>query len=468
VNVLGIIAYSGPAAACLVRDGKVLCGAREDRFTRSLRDRDFPRNAIAYCLRAGKIGPQGVDIAAIAGNPDEWAQFTRSLEPSQVGGVPWRKRLGSWLVRKPDVSRALTSELDPAVELRFVDELDAQAHAAFRTSAFGEAAILIAGFRSIATGRGGPGGIELDTRTEEPSSFATDLESATLRVQFVARKLRESTGLEALAMAGPLAARPELVGELHRAAIFRELWIHPAAGGGAGAVGAALRVAAAEGELVPASHPIRTLGPGYNSHQIRTFLRSREIFPEELTDAELTKNVAALLAQGQRVGWYQGRLEFSEHPIASRSILRSPTHGDRDPLDAVCVPAERAATLFELTAGAPPLGCELLLRDAWDSLFGDPNRPKRARAVFLAERELHRELHHLLETFREATGHPALLASPLRRAGEPIACTPADAFEVLESKTIDALALGSFVVHAKDVTQRQAPLTEGAPSREIG
>ena len=69
MDVLGISAFRGPSAACLVRDGRVIAAAREDRFTRRRGDRSFPQNSVAYCLRAGKIGPSSLRAVAFAGRP---------------------------------------------------------------------------------------------------------------------------------------------------------------------------------------------------------------------------------------------------------------------------------------------------------------------------------------------------------------------------------------------------------------
>ncbi len=97
MDVLGIAAVDQPSAACLVREGRLIAGAQEARFTRVRGDASFPRHAIAYCLRAGKIGPSQVDAVVVAGSADTAVPETESTSPP--GGSSARTRVRRWFGR---------------------------------------------------------------------------------------------------------------------------------------------------------------------------------------------------------------------------------------------------------------------------------------------------------------------------------------------------------------------------------
>ena len=410
--------FRGPSAACLVRDGRILAAAREESFTGNLSDSGFPGQAIEYCLRAGKVGPAGVTVAAASGRPGD-------------SGV--RERISRWLRRKDPVRDLVARELDPRVPVHPVDAREAEAWAAFRPSPFEECAVLIAGGDlGFVVGRGDASGMRL----LEKGDTAEDLFE-------LARRAKEITGLDRLAVGGPAAGDRHAVGELHRGRIFERVWVQPASPGGAGAVGAAFSFLSALPSPPPRTSSSSTppvFGPGYNAHQIRTFLRSRSVVPEEIARDEVATRVAGLLAEGRTVGWFVGRLDFGEETSATRSILEradSPLAAGR----TLAVREERADEVLDLSAGPSPPLADALLTVPWRERTGRKTVP-----VAVVRRDDHRAFSDLLAAFEERTGEAALAARPLRREGRPVDATPQDAYDTFSLGDLHAILMGQYLV----------------------
>ncbi len=551
MDVLGISAFSGPASAALVRDGRVLAAAREEHFTRRAGDRGFPRNAVAYCLRAGKIGPSSLHAVAWSGRPR--LAFENHLASALAHGPADYSFFRRTLIEGSDPvieSREwIARELDAALPLHEVESAFAQAAGAFFASPFASAAVLTLvrgedgaatmlasgnGTELAATGELPPasslvavldafreiaGAAELDAallhENGEPGanareaacareigesllaaksdgSFAprpglflpapgaampapalrawarsTQLEGAALARAVVAavgdlagvlaRQASVRAGESALVFAGPLAAHPALRARVRAANPGAAIWTHPAAWGGIESAGAAWLASARDGaaparvkeESAPRSS--WAIGPGYNSHPIRTFLRSRELAPAELEDDALAARVAALLAEGGRVGWFQGRLDLGEAPFGSRAVLA------RTPAPAI----DRLVKLAEDERAAAP-------EFAHAPEPADPG-------VLRVSRTEHRALHGVLAAYASLPGNPpaSLAARPLALDGGPVACTPGDAFDCFLALDLDAIALGPYLVTRAMHERRErasaappsfAPEPHGAPA----
>jgi predicted NodU family carbamoyl transferase len=479
VDIVGITAFGGPSAACLLRDGRVIAAASEDRFTRVSRDPAFPRNAVSFCLRAGKIGPAGVSFAAAAGDPRRWPrnEKTRYRDSSPGAAPSFRDRIRGWFERRePD---PISCELDPSVRTHAVETTLAHAAAAFYPSPFSDAAILVLlpGRAALATGRGSdleirPGALDAGSLGSEGDSehgFPAE------PVVELAQHVRETTGLTSLALGGPLAGNPRLVGELIRARIFERVWSHPACSAGAEALGAALHFWHAEAEppsaRIPSPRFPRALGPGYNSHQIRTFLRSQDIVPEEIPREALASHTASLLADGLSVGWFGGRLDFGEETITTRSIVSASPLSDfpPDPSEVLVTSTDRCREVLQLSEEElPPCG-RGVLHDEWARALAGKEMPNPPRVVFLVDRDEDRLFHDLLSAFESVTGCSALVARSLRQPGDPVVCTPNDAFEVFRVLDPDVMVMGLYLFRSETSqrARRGVRLTGGGRSREI-
>jgi len=333
-----------------------------------------------------------------------------------------------------------------------------------------------------------------ETRLEErhcdlAASIQAVTEEAMLRM---CRHLHRQTGQENLVLAGGVALNCVANGRVLREGPFRRIWIQPAAGDAGGALGAAWFVwhqlldrprTAAPGDRQHGS----LLGPSFSSDEIAAFLASQGAKAERFTDeAALFENVAALLAAGKIIGWFQGKMEFGPRALGARSILgdpRSPAMQATMNLKvkfresfrpfAPCVLAEHAAEWFELEPGqespymlvvAPVRECHRTEMDeaTRQRMQTDPDLCHRVNIVRstvpavthvdysariqTVDAERNPRLHRLLEAFYDATGCPLLVNTSFNVRGEPIVCAPQDAYRCFLATDIDALVLEDFVL----------------------
>jgi predicted NodU family carbamoyl transferase len=444
MDILGVSAVHEPSAACLVRDGRIVAAVQEARFTRRRADTSFPRNAIAFCLRAGKIGPAQLGGVAVTGSADTPVPRDED-NPPPPGSSSWGRRMKRLLGRPDTLRDLLGDELDRDVRVEGVEPELAHAAAAYLPSAFEQAAVLVVGGRGqpsyVARGTGGSVEVAETLLPDEgdPKEVAVRLAHGAQRV----------APADALAIGGPGAGFRATNGRILAVGLFRHVWVQPAAAVGASALGAALILAHREGGQVRRpDRPDLGFGPGYNAAQIRTFLRSQRAAAEELERGETPERVARLLAEGCEVGWFDGRLDFGDETAGSRSVLRAPGAGGAPPPregEVLVLPSGRADEFVAFEGECPPL-VALPLRDEWKEQLGDPSDPDDPRAVVTVDRRDHRGLAALLAAVERTTGSPVLAARPLRPPGEPVACTPRDAWNTFSAVGVDAMALGDFLL----------------------
>jgi carbamoyltransferase len=306
----------------------------------------------------------------------------------------------------------------------------------------------------------------------------------------LARHARELTGKRYLCLAGGVALNCVANGILLRAGIFDDLWIQPAAGDAGGALGAPLAVwHNAMGKprvTVTGSSGKRRdlmqgalLGPEFSADQIREYLDERGFPHEELADADWAPRVARLIAAGAVVGLCHGRMEFGPRALGNRSIVgdaRSPRMQSIMNLKikyresfrpfAPSVLEERAGDYFELDRPSPYM---LLVADVVASRRvprrGDEqdlplvewvNRPRSdlpaithvdysARIQTVSSEENPR-YHALLAEFERETGYGVIVNTSFNVRGEPIVCTPEDAYRCFMRTEMDHLVLGPFLL----------------------
>jgi carbamoyltransferase len=300
----------------------------------------------------------------------------------------------------------------------------------------------------------------------------------------MARHAREATGCEDLVLAGGVALNCVANGKILREGIFRRIWIQPAAGDAGGALGAALFVhhELLGGPRTPDGvrdvQKASLLGPSYSDDEIERFIAEKGIDADRMSDAEaLTDRVAGSLADEKVVGWFQGRMEFGPRALGSRSILGDPrSRAMQTTMNlkikfresfrpfAPSVIVERCPDWFELDAPSPYM---LLVAGvhpsrriaAEESGLSGLERLKVARSTIPAvthvdgsariqtvAREDNPLYHRLIERFGEKTGCPLLVNTSFNVRGEPIVCTPEDAWRCFTRTNMDLLVLGSFVI----------------------
>ncbi|RKT19815.1 carbamoyltransferase [Streptomyces sp. 1114.5] len=356
--------------------------------------------------------------------------------------------------------------------------------------------------------------------TEREFDLAASVQQVTedvvLKLAGTARRL---TGESRLCLAGGVALNCVANGRLADRRVFEEIWVQPAAGDAGGALGAALAVGVARGAPRPhlgtgtgrssgsgtgSSTVTGTgtdamagalLGPSYSDRQIADYLDGEGIPHHRLTDEQLVEQVAAQLAAGQVVGWFQGRMEFGPRALGNRSILgdpRNPAMQSEMNLKikfresfrpfAPAVLAADAKDHFQLNQDSPYMllvaslapAQQLDPADADAGLTGlDLLRVRRSTLPAVTHVDLSARVqtvdehtnpafHALLSAFKGLTGCPVLVNTSFNVRGEPIVNTPAEAYACFMRTGIDVLALGRFLL----LKGEQPPWREDGEWRE--
>jgi carbamoyltransferase len=295
----------------------------------------------------------------------------------------------------------------------------------------------------------------------------------------LARHARELTGCGNLCLAGGVALNCVANGHILREKIFERLWIQPAAGDAGGALGAALAAWYSKAERAASANDSMhgaLLGPEYSEKEIEVVLKGHQAVFRHCSDDELLETTVSLLANEKVVGWFQGRMEFGPRALGNRSILgdaRSPRMQSVMNLKvkfresfrpfAPIVRRERVADYFELDEASPymllvaPVQASLRLplpagASGFDLLkAGRSNIPAVTHVDYSARvqtvtREVNPRLYDLLLRFEQTTGCGVLVNTSFNVRGEPIVCTPDDAYRCFMNTEMDYLIIGNFVI----------------------
>lgn len=294
----------------------------------------------------------------------------------------------------------------------------------------------------------------LDSRHADIAASAQVLlEEALIRL---ARQLHLLTSESALCMAGGVALNCVANAKIREDTPFQDIFVQPAAGDAGGAIGAAYLAAIECGDDV---YPMVTalLGPEYSLAYIQTYLSQIGATYLRLSAEDLAQRVAALLADGAIVGWFQGRMEFGPRALGARSILADPRDArTRDvinlrvkgresfrPFAPVCL-QERADELFEVSHPEPFMTFVVRVRHP-DSLAAVTHEDGTARLQTVVSSRPTR-LVELLRAFDGLTGTPCLLNTSFNLAGDPIVRSPGEAFSCFREGRLDALVLEDCLV----------------------
>jgi len=325
--------------------------------------------------------------------------------------------------------------------------------------------------------------------TQREMDIAASIQVVTEQVMInMARYARALTGEKNLCLAGGVALNCVGNGKLLKNGIFENIWIQPAAGDAGGALGAALflhhqllhgqRAVDNQHDLQAASK----LGPRFGEAEIERFIREKAIKATRYHNWEaLTHKVSDLLAQEKVIGWFQGRMEFGPRALGARSIIgdaRSPEMQSRMNLKikfresfrpfAPSVLREKCSEYFELDCDSPYM---LLVADVQqgrrkplvkNGAFGIeklkqlrsdvpaiPHVDYSARIQTVSEDE-DPIYYRLLKTFYEKTGCAVIVNTSFNVRGEPIVCTPEDAYRCFTRTNMDCLVLETFVIEKQD------------------
>lgn len=330
-------------------------------------------------------------------------------------------------------------------------------------------------------------------RREPESSISQEYANMALAIQLateeillrLARTAQKLTGSRNLVMAGGVALNCVANGRLHREGIFAAIWIQPASGDAGGAVGAALAGwhigRGKEREPDPGRDAMQGgyLGPEYTPREIlRTARRHQAAYRQFQDFSELCEQVAGLLAEGKVVGWFQGRMEFGPRALGNRSILGDPRNPEMQkrlnlkikyregfrPF-APSVRMEDCVEYFELADPSPymllcaavqqshrkPLPADYAEMGMFERLYHlRSDIPAVTHLDYSARiQTVHRETNErywqLLTAFKELTGYGLLVNTSFNVRGEPIVCSPDDAYRCFMNTEMDYLVMGDYL-----------------------
>jgi carbamoyltransferase len=579
VFILGINAYHGGAAACLVRDGELVAAAEEERFRRIKYWAGFPTEAIRYCLAAGGISAYDLDYVGISRNPNANLQkkilFALSRRPS-FNLV--RDRLANAAkVRDPRKALVESLGLDPAslkAEFHNVEHHRAHLASAFFVSPYADGAVLsvdgMGDFVSTMWGVGHDTRIDVlgsinfphslgifytavsqwlgfpkygdegkvmglapygqpryvdrmrkIVRVQRDGTFELDLDAfvhhaggatmtwddgepvlgnlysqkfvdqfgppraprylganepvekigelyldvaASLQVMLeeaefkLLSMIERTTGQHTLCMAGGVALNSVFNGKIRPRTPFQDLYIQPAAGDAGTAVGAAYYI---YHHLL--GQPRRYImdqpgtGPEYGEDEIAAALDAAGLSYERLSDDAACQRAARLVADGNVVGWFQGRMEWGPRALGHRSILADPRRTDMKDILNARIKHREAFRPF-----APSILLEAT-GDYFDQDYPDPFmlkvynvRPEK-RATIPAvthvdgsgrlqtvDRTTAPRYWQVIKELEELTGVPVVLNTSFNE-NEPIVCRPQEAIDCFLRTRMDALVLGNCV-----------------------
>jgi carbamoyltransferase len=552
-------------SAALVRDGRLIAAAEEERFSRCKHESGLPYQAIDYCLREAGVKFRDVDMIAFpdtpfrtgpnSGHAEGDLDFFRRMR--SAGLISRRslvhKRVLDFCLRKgmpvPDIGmhhqvasglaaiREHYGELPP---IWFVDHHRAHAAAAFFTSGLTSAAVVTIdgrggnyatavwhargtrlerlraepwtnslgafydacthhlGFGALQSGKtmglasyGDPDRFAnvmarllspidngLYEQAVEPldrvmgfprrngddalsppyPDFAAAAQDALQRaIDHTVKLALEETGESALCLGGGVAYNCTSNGALLAAGTASSVWVFPASGDAGLSVGAALACAAEKDHLTGGRLDTAYLGPEFTRDEMLAAIREEQNV-EWHTLEDPPASVARLIADGNVVGWFQGRMELGPRALGNRSILADPrSTAVRDKVNdikrrerwrplAPAVLAERAAEYFELDTSSDFMLFAAQVRPEKRPLVAGVVHVDGSARPQTVHRSQNPPLHELISAFEKLTGIPIVMNTSFNDAGEPIVCTPRDAIRSFLITGLDALVLGDILV----------------------
>ncbi len=329
--------------------------------------------------------------------------------------------------------------------------------------------------------------------TRREMDLAASIQKVTEEVILaLARHARQITGCADLCMAGGVALNCVANGRLQREGIFDRIWIQPAAGDAGGALGAALlashrRLGVPRVESEPDGQQGSYLGPSFSAGEIKTFLDWHGYPYDEVADGEQrAARIAAALAEGRVVGFFSHRMEYGPRALGARSILGDPRRAETQvqmnlkikyresfrPF-APSVLEDCAGDYFELEGESPYMLLVVPVREEIRKAVEPPDLEAAAGDLLAMVRQdrstipaithvdysarvqtvgagAHPEYHSVLEQFKRRTGCGVVVNTSFNVRGEPIVCTPQDAYRCFMRTEMDLLALGDFLLDKRE------------------
>jgi carbamoyltransferase len=337
---------------------------------------------------------------------------------------------------------------------------------------------------------GGPPRVPESKLTQREMDLARSVQDVTEEVMLrMARTAHRKTGLRNLCLAGGVALNCVGNGRLLREGPFENLWVQPAAGDAGGALGVAQliwhRTCERSRNTSPGTDSMKGayLGPAFSSEAIQQYLDSRGAVYERLDRSQLLDRTAAVLADEKIVGWFNGRMEFGPRALGSRSILGDPRSSRMQaqmnlkikfregfrPF-APSVLCDRVSDYFEINCESPYMllvapvkkGRQIPMTKEQRVLWGiDKLNVARSdipavthidysARIQTVDRRTNPDYYDLIKQFESLTGCGLLVNTSFNVRGEPIVCSPEDAYRCFMRTHIDYLVLGRFLLDKRE------------------
>lgn len=563
--ILGISCYYHDSSAALIKDGKVVAAAEEERFTRKKHDNSFPINAINFCLENQNISWGEISGVAIYEKPllklerviHQFVRYYPRSYPVFIGTfASWfneklriRKKLKKLGYKGPvyfvdhhlshsassyfsspfENAAALTIDgvgewqtttlgLAKGTEIKLLKEIifphslglfysAITAYLGFKVNndeykvmglaAYGEMdkekneyyrklkeiidikddgsfKMDMAYFRYCYSGKmpskrmckllGGPVLHKVDNLEKRHKDIAAALQLITEEIIFkILNYLHEITNCENLILSGGVALNGVCNGKISTNTPFQNIWIQPNASDGGAGLGAAYFVYYSI--LKNKKNDFKEnyyFGPEFSDLEIKKFLDDKKInYIEYNSQNELLNKTAKLLFDNQIIGWFQGRMEWGPRALGDRSILANPLNREmKDILNAKVkhremfrpfAPAvchDDTDKFFSVQVGEPAKYMLMVypIKKEWYDKIPAVTHIDGTGRVQIVTKENNNLFFDLIKKFGEISGTPIIINTSFNVNGEPIVCSPADAYDCFINTGIDYLIIGKFLI----------------------
>jgi carbamoyltransferase len=278
------------------------------------------------------------------------------------------------------------------------------------------------------------------------------------------RKLAKATGLKSICLAGGVAFNCVANGKIFESTPFEQVYVQPAAGDAGLAVGAAYYVwhqKLGKPRSFVMDHAY--WGPGFSAAEVRAAIEASGLAREgyrvaELAEHDLTQRAAGIIANGNILGWFQGRAEWGPRALGNRSIVADPRRADMKEIlnrrikhreifrpFAPSILAEATGEWFEKSHPSPFMTLAYAVRQEKRALIPAPTHVDGTGRLQTVTREANPRYHALISAFRDLTSIPVVLNTSFND-NEPIVCRPEEAIDCFLRTKMDALVLGDFLV----------------------
>lgn len=568
IYVLGISCYYHDSSAALLKNGKVVAAAQEERFTRIKHDTSFPVKAIEYCLESEKITIQNISYLAFYEKP--FLKFERLLNQHlttfPLGFITFIKAMPSWVRYKLRVTGTIKKKLKYAGNIYYIPHHLAHAGSAFLPSPFKEAAIVtvdgVGEWATTTVGRGLGNQIALSQELHFPHSLGLiystitaylgfsvnnseykvmglsaygDMNKATnpyfsklmqlidlkedgsyrldmsyfkyhwaermptqklctllggpirtkegtlterhkdiaaalqLFLEEVMNKIlhyaHKQTDSDNLVLAGGVSLNSVYNGKILKTTPFKNLWVQPDAGDGGTSLGAALYLwnSILEHKREYVMQDIY-LGPEYSDAYIEDFLKKKGItYHKFKSGKDLVSKTAELIFENKIIGWFQGRMEWGPRALGARSILANPTNIRMQSIlntkvklreefrpFAPAIPYESALEYFDCDTPVPEAADFMLMvyptKEKWRAILPAVVHVDGSGRLQTVKKKASPLYYELIKEFEKLSGVPILINTSLNVRGEPMVCSPADAYRCMMGTEIDYMVMGRFLV----------------------